>query len=279
MDIAEIIKDAFAFPSKNPGTLAIYIVLSILVSAFAFGGAVTSIFGFTGSMEYFIIGAVYLIIAIIIGFIMSGYQISIIKSGIELDEEAPDFEWEENFISGVKNTIVAIAYFIIPAIIVAIVGLITNVPSNIASFGREFASQLGNVTVNANVHVPAVNVTSQSLNNLAGSLAITFTVALVLFIIFSFIRTIGEARLADTGSLAKALNIPEALRDIMEIGAGKVIGLLILVVIISVIIEIILASILNYMPFLLILSMIITPYLLFFAKRAVGLLYFDIAYF
>lgn len=279
MDIAEIIKDAFAFPSKNLGALAIYIVLSILVSAFAFGGVFTSIFGFTRLIEYLVIGAVYLIISIMIGFIMSGYQISIIKSGIELDDEAPDFEWEENLISGVKNTIVAIVYFIIPAIIVAIVGIITNVPANIASVGQEFASKMGNVTVHANAYAPAVNVASQSFSNLVGSLAITLTVALVLFIIFSFIQTIAEARLADTGSLVKALNIPEAVKDIMEIGAGKFIGLIVLIVIISLVIEIILAFAFNYMPFLSILSLIITPYLLFFANRAVGLLYFDIAYF
>lgn len=279
MDIAEIIKDAFVFPSKNLGALAIYIVLSILVSAFAFGGVFTSIFGFTRSIEYLVIGAVYLIISIMIGFIMSGYQISIIKSGIELDDEAPDFEWEENLISGVKNTIVAIVYFIIPAIIVAIVGIITNVPANIASVGQEFASKMGNVTVHANAYAPAVNVVSQSFSNLVGSLAITLTVALVLFIIFSFIQTIAEARLADTGSLVKALNIPEAVKDIMEIGAGKFIGLIVLIVIISLVIEIILAFAFNYMPFLSILSLIITPYLLFFANRAVGLLYFDIAYF
>lgn len=279
MDIAEIIKDAFVFPSKNLGALAIYIVLSILVSAFAFGGVFTSIFGFTRSIEYLVIGAVYLIISIMIGFIMSGYQISIIKSGIELDDEAPDFEWEENLISGVKNTIVAIVYFIIPAIIVAIVGIITNVPANIASVGQEFASKMGNVTVHANAYAPAVNVASQSFSNLVGSLAITLTVALVLFIIFSFIQTIAEARLADTGSLVKALNIPEAVKDIMEIGAGKFFGLIVLIVIISLVIEIILAFAFNYMPFLSILSLIITPYLLFFANRAVGLLYFDIAYF
>lgn len=278
MDITEIIKDAFVFPSKNLGALAIYIVLSIVVSFLAVGGIFTSVFGIMDSGAYIVIGAILFIISLIIGFIMSGYQVSVIKSGIDFDEEAPGFEWVENLMTGVKNVIVAIVYFIIPAIIVSIVGILTNVPGNIAAIVQEAVTSSVNATAIANATSPSVDAVSQAaINNLAGSLAITGAVALVLFIIFSFIQTMGEARLANTGSLGEALNVPEAAKDITRIGVGKVIGLIILIVVIIAVIEIILVNVYNYVPYLSILSIIITPYLAFFTQRAVGLLYSDIA--
>lgn len=279
MDITEIIKDAFVFPSKSLGELAIYVVLSIFAGAFVFGGVFSSIVGLIDSAGYFVIGAIQFIISILIGFVMSGYQVSIIKSGIELDEEPPSFEWEENLIIGVKNVIVSIVYFIIPSIIVAIVALLTNVHGNLAFIAQEAISNASNATVIANTTTPAVNVLSQTaISNLAGSLAITAVVAFVLFIIFSFIDMMGECRLANTGSLKDALNIVEATKDIQRIGVGKLIGLIILIAIIIAVIEIILTCIFQYVPSLSILSIIIIPYLAFFTQRAIGLLYFDIAY-
>ena len=79
------------------------------------------------------------------------------------------------------------------------------------------------------------------------------------------------------GSLSEALNIFEAAKDIRRIGVGKVIVLIILIIIIIAVIEIVLSAIFSLLPILSILSIIVTPYLAFFAQRAVGLLYSDIA--
>ena len=46
MNMTEIIKDAFLFPSKNPGRFAIYLILSVLLVGFTLGGAFTYAFGF-----------------------------------------------------------------------------------------------------------------------------------------------------------------------------------------------------------------------------------------
>ena len=83
--------------------------------------------------------------------------------------------------------------------------------------------------------------------------------------------------MANTGSLTEALNVFESAKDISRIGIGKVIVVIILVIVIVAVIEMILSAIFNYVPILSILSIIITPYLLFFTQRAVGLLYSDIA--
>ena len=105
------------------------------------------------------------------------------------------------------------------------------------------------------------------------SLAVTITVALVVFLIFSFLQTMAQARLANTDSLSEALNVFEAAKDIKRIGIGKVIIVILLIIVIVAVIEMALSAI----PFLSILSVIISPYLAFFTQRAVGLLYSDIA--
>ena len=86
-----------------------------------------------------------------------------------------------------------------------------------------------------------------------------------------------EARLANTDSLGEALNVPEAFKDIGRIGWGKVIAVLFLVFIIIAVINSVISGLNYYIPGISIVSIILTPYLVFFASRATGLLYSDIA--
>ena len=59
MKITEIIKDAFLFPSKNSGRYSIYLLLSVLISLFAFGGVLTYALGIIDAQNY-LIGGLYL---------------------------------------------------------------------------------------------------------------------------------------------------------------------------------------------------------------------------
>ena len=147
---------------------------------------------------------------------------------------------------------------------------------NVLAVAQEIIAQGMNVFMGTST-VFVSDAMTHAIVNLAVSLAITATVAIILFIIFSFLQTIAGARLANTGSLTEALNIFESAKDIRRIGIGKVIVLILLVIIIIAVIEAILSAIYSYVPILSILSIIITPYLIFFAQRAVGLLYSDIA--
>ena len=253
MEVMEIIKDAFVFPSKDMKTLLIYVILSVVAGLFSLGGTFAYILGFIVP-EFFMWGGMAVIISMLIGWVLYGYLVSVIKSGIEQSDEVPQFEWWENFITGFNNFIVTIVYFVIPAFITVASGVYMGASSDIA-----------------------LNALSQALTNLAISLSITIFVAVVVFIIFSFLQTMAEARLANTGSLSEALNIFEAAKDIRRIGVGKVIVLIILIIIIIAVIEIVLSAIFSLLPILSILSIIVTPYLAFFAQRAVGLLYSDIA--
>lgn len=275
MEIMEIIKDAFVFPSKNAKVLLIYIILTILVSAFSIMGAVIYALGFIVP-EYYMWGGIAGVIALLIGWVMSGYMISVIKSGIDLNDEVPEFVWWDNFITGFNSFIISIVYFLIPAVIVVFVGLATNVFGNIYAVVYEFYSQILAVYLGYSSTI-AMEALSQAMVNLVFSLTITLTAAVVVFVIFSFIQTMAEARLANTGSLGEALNVLESAKDIKRIGIGKTIAVIILIFIVVGIINAILSFIFGYVPFLSILALFISPYLVLFTQRAVGLLYSDIA--
>lgn len=275
MDVIEIIKDAFVFPSKDFKILLIYVLLSVIAGVFSVFGTLVSLLGFVVP-ECFMWGGMAAIVSMLIGWVLYGYLVSVIKSGIERSDEVPQFEWWENFITGFNNFIVTIVYFLIPAFIVVLVGYITNIYANFMVVCEEIYLQTYGVYSGASSAF-VVDAISNAMVNLMISLAVTITVAVVVFIIFSFLQTMAEARLANTGSLSEALNVFEAAKDIKRIGVGKVIVLIILIIIIIAVIEIVLSAIFSLLPILSILSIIVTPYLAFFAQRAVGLLYSDIA--
>ena len=275
MEIVEIIKDALVFPSTDLRTFFIFVLLTIFASVFCTVGILLYILGVLNA-EFFLWGGLAAIVAMLIGWVMSGYSISVIKSGIELEDEVPEFVWWDNFITGFNSFIVAIVYFIIPAFLVAIVGYMTNITGNIMAVAAEISSQAVNVYTGASASI-ATDALSQAFAGLAVSLATTLTAAVVLFVIFSFLQTMAEARLANTDSLCEALNVFEAAKDIGRIGVVKVIAVILLVIIVSAVINMVLSAIFSYVPILSILSVFVSPYLVLFAQRAVGLLYSDIA--
>ncbi|WP_405294634.1 DUF4013 domain-containing protein [Methanobrevibacter sp.] len=276
MKITEIIKDAFLFPSKNTGRYAIYLLLSVLIVLFALGGVLTNAFGIIDSENY-LTGGMYFLIAFIIGILISGYHIKIIKSGIEHDENVPGFKLYEDFMTGFDNAVVLIFYYMIPALIVVVVGYGANLFGNAIAVCQEVVLQAFNVYIMSGPVDVAVNAISHTLSNFANSLAITVTVALVLYVVFSFLQSMAGARLANTGSLKEALNIFESAKDMKKIGVGKVIIVTLVVLALIAVIELLLAIILNKYPFLLLtFSIVITPYFVLVTQRALGLLYSDI---
>lgn len=265
------------FPSKNLGVLAIYSVLSILITVFALGAMVSLMTVFVNFARHFITGTIYLVISLILGFILSGYQISLIKSGINLDEKAPDFKWKKNLHTGVDNLFISIIYYTLPTLIVLMVGCSMNIPRNLMLISQKAILQANNMTVTGNITASVVNTISPVLNYLVSSLIITFTVAIILFIIATILHSIAQARLANTDNVDEAANIPETINDIKQLGIVNVIGLLVLIVIVTGVIETCLSIIFNFAPYLSILSILVSPYIIFFVQRAIGLLYTDIA--
>ena len=268
MDITEIIKNAFLFPSKNLETLSIYAILSVLSGAFAIEGIVICIFGIIDVWN-FLIGGICIVIAVIIGLITRRISIQCVKSGIELEEKLPDFNWWQSFGTGFSKVIITIFYFIVPALIVVLIGFITNIYGDIIYLGQVIVSQAPNMIIGNSA---VEDVIYQASFPLLISLAITISVGLIIFLIFSFFQAMAEARLAHNGSLKQALNIFGAAKDLTRIGVGKVILLSILIFVIVSIIEIILTVIFDHLLVLSILSIVITPYLALFGQRCLGLL-------
>lgn len=276
MEIMDIIKESLIFPSNDLAKVAIFIALTFVTGILAVLGIVLFALGLVDSIVYAVIGVFIIIAALAVGFIMGGYQISIMKSGIDGDENVPEFMWKENLITGIKYLVVCIVYFIIPAIIVLIVGWVTN----LFGLSSEVFTKMmyANINAQTNATVIASNVVPQSmLVSLGTAMIITGIVAAVVFLIFLFIQTMGESRLANTGSLGDALNVSEAFKDIGRIGWGKVIAVIILIFLIIAVINVIISGLNYYINGIGIVSIVVSPYLAFFAARATGLLYSDIA--
>ena len=278
METMEIIKEAFLFPSQNLEKLAIYIVLTFVVGILFVGSAVTTVLGINYGSIYLILTAILFILGIVVALIITGYQIDVLKSGIDHDEFAPAFDWKNNLITGIMMLVVSIVYFIIPLIVFMVMALITNIPGQFANIAQQVATSPANVTAVSTSASPVLQgVSKAAIASLGTSIAITAIVAAIVFIIFAFLHNMGQARLANTGDLGHALNIPEAFRDITRIGAGKVIAVILLIVVIMAVIQGILGYIYGQIPQISILSVVVTPYLAFFSQRAIGLLYSDIA--
>lgn len=276
MEIMEIIKESMVFPSKDLAKLAIYIVFAIVAVILVACGIAFIALGLADSALWAIIGIILFVAGLAFGFIITGYQISIIKTGIEHTDSAPEFNWKGNLITGIKYLVVNFVYFIIPAIVVLIVAWATNLFG--LAYDMFYKMMMASMAAPANATVVINDVVPQSqIIQLGNAMIVTGVVAFVLFVAFALIQTMGQSRLAKTDSLGDALNIPEAFKDIGRIGWGKVLAVVILVFIIIAVINAILTGLNSYINGLSILSIIITPYLTFFAARATGLLYSDIA--
>ena len=280
MEIIDIIKDSFMFPANNLTALAIYIAITFVIGILAgIGAAVGALAANSGA--FVIVAAIMFILALVVSFVLAGYEVDIVKTGIDLEDVAPSIDFKNDLVRGIKAIIVAIVYFIIPAIITLIVAFLTNVPGNVVNVmgyvNQTVANSNGTVVANTVLEMVPKDV----MGNLVGSLSITLLIALVLFIIFSFFHYMANARLANTDSLGEALNIPEAFRDLSRIGYGKVIATVVLMVIIVSVIVSAITGILSFVygkiPMLSILNIIVTPFLMFALNRANGLLYSDIA--
>lgn len=302
MNITDIIKEAFVFPSKNLGPLAIYIVLTLVATFFSVGGLIYA--ALVGEIMKAILGVIIFLIAIIVEIILMGYQIKLVKSGIDSSDASPEFEWEEDCITGLKYLVLKIIYGIIPLLVTILMSYITNIPGNVSAILEELTASISQQTgftainalsmnltnssdymtavstmnaTNSTNTIPTITISNTLISNLATSLAITAVVSMIVFLIFEILKFIAEGKLADTGSLGESLNMAQVFKDMGQIGYGKVIGLYLVIFIIILVINTIFGIITGYLPMLWIITIILSPYLIFFSKRATGLLYSEIA--
>ena len=126
MELSEIITDALSYPFQNIKALLIYVILGIILGI-AVGGTVLGIAAGAATKNVLAVlgsGTIGIIIALIIGFFITGYQLDIIKYGIERSNAGPEVDFVRQFINGVKYLVINIVYMIIPIIISAILAVI-----------------------------------------------------------------------------------------------------------------------------------------------------------
>lgn len=125
MELGEIIKDALVYPINNITSLVIYMILGIILGI-AIGGTFVVVAAGVAAENFLAVigsGIIGIIIALLIGFMITGYELDIIKYGIERSGESPRIDFVRQFINGVKYFVVYLVYMIIPIIIAAILAI------------------------------------------------------------------------------------------------------------------------------------------------------------
>ncbi|MCL2116253.1 MAG: DUF4013 domain-containing protein [Methanobrevibacter sp.] len=189
-----------------------------------------------------VIGFVGFILLLLLQIIYAGYGINIIKKTIALEEGLPEFDWVGMIIDGIKVFILAILYFIIPAILSGILSFLGT--------GFSFAA----------VNNPSAFLVANLL---------LFLIIGILYIIFGLLFIIALGRFAETDSLGAAINVMDVFDKIGQIGWVN----FIIWIIVLLIINLVLCFVASILSALIIGVIIVAPYFLMYYSRAIGLLY------
>ena len=127
MNVGDIIGDALSYPIHNVKALVLYIVLGIIAAiiggttilSFAGAAATTGLSGFALNG----VGIIGIIVFILVLFLIQGYALDIVKFGIERRADSPEIDFGRQVSNAVKLIIVDLVYYIVPVIIVFVLGL------------------------------------------------------------------------------------------------------------------------------------------------------------
>ena len=269
MQLGDIFSDALKYPLSNYNNWLMVGVLCLICSL----AAIVAQFGMYSSTLACALGVLGLLAIIV----LLGYNLTVIKNGIESNPEIPDFDWVKNFVDGIKYIVVAFVYFIIPAIISTIIAILTGYGplSKILTQSNldKFAALNGTVTQSDILNIVPADV----WNSLFTSIAVTAIIALILFIIFAIFQYIAICRLSKYGNFGEAFNFKEIYADIKKISILKIIAFLVISFVISSVIGIILGFI-AIIPFigLIIAALFGHSFIILFNGRSLGLLYSEV---
>ncbi len=127
MGVGDIIGDAISYPFKNIKALVLYVVLGIIAgiiggaTVFSVAAAVSTKglggFAFSG------LSIVGFIVFILVLFLIEGYALDIVKYGIERRDDSPGIDFGRQVLNALKLIVVTIVYYVVPAIIIFVLGL------------------------------------------------------------------------------------------------------------------------------------------------------------
>jgi len=262
MEIIKLFEDALIYPSKELKKLIILGILFVIMSIFN----ILPMLGIELSkyVAIDILSVISLILLFLLILIISGYSLSITRKTISNTEgSVPEFEWIKNTIDGIKVLVLTILYYIIP-VIITLIALYT-----IGAF--DFINQLVNTYV---IH-GSINPTLESIaSGNDPNILIILILALFLYILFSLLFLIAKAVLAETRSLATAVNMIYIFKKIGQIKWRNYIIWIILFTAISILFGVLIENII-IIPLIgiIIALLILSPYVEMFSARALGLIY------
>ena len=127
MNVGDIIGDALAYPFHNVKALVLFMILGI-IAAFIGG---TALLGFIGAattkgLSSFALGTTGIVgfaVFILVLFLIEGYALDIVKFGIERRNDGPGIDVGRQISNAIKLIAVDIAYYVVPAIIIFVLGI------------------------------------------------------------------------------------------------------------------------------------------------------------
>ena len=265
MEFGEIFKDALKYPTLDYQKLLILGVLYVIINI----PAIIAQFGFKNNA----LSLIFMVVSIFLNLIIFGFVLGVIRNAIDLDDAIPDFEWTKNLVDGIKYFVVGFVYYLIPTIIVTIIG-VASLSAFFGAIGMDGIETIANAT---STDVIMNTIPPEAWSTLASGLAITAIVAIILFLIFGLFKTVGLCRLAKYETLGEAFNFSEVINDIKEIGVLRLFGFLIVLVIICAILGMVIGLI-SAIPYIgIIIGYLVgNSFIALFYNRSVGLLYSDI---
>lgn len=276
MEFGEIFTNALKYPISDYQKLLILGVVFVVINL------PNVLLGFGIHIRE--LALVWIVVSLVLNLITLGYGLSVIKCAIGLDDEIPDFDWVKNFVDGIKSFLVMFVYYIIPSIIVLLIGF-NSLGSFLNAIPSTVFAPINNITTpQAMANVPAAtwqqmfnSIPAEAWSTLATGLAITAVVGSILFLIFGIFEMVAVSRLAKYDSIGKAFSLGEIFENIKEIGFLKLIGFFIVLVVVSSIIGVI-TGLISGIPFIgMIIGYLVgKSFNLLFRCRAIGLLYSDV---
>ena len=260
MDIVDIIKEAINFPLTDYKGWGMVAVISLIIGIFQ-----------QLSISYPDYSVILGILSFIVGILLMGVNLSILRATINHENKIPVLDPVKNFIDGLKNLVVNVVYYIIPAILVFIISIVAGVYSNTERFIMALnTTDVANATAANMLSTVPADVT----NALFISVAIVAILAFVIFVFFALLNIIAQARLAQTDNIVEAIDIRHVIQKITSIGTANYI-LFIILLLITIFVFGLISGLISLIPYVgaIISSVVIQSYLIIVVARAVGLIY------
>ena len=248
MEIENIIEQSCRYPFSDMKEFLRVIALFVLLLVPAFLGALflMSSHDVGANIAILIIMA---ILFIVIGLLISGYFISVMKEGINQSGIIPSWNIKKNIVDGLKFCVLAFVYSIIPLVFMFI-----------------FMIGASGLFVFTNSAASAI---------IAGFVLL---ILIVVILIFTILSNVGALRLANTDSLSEGLNFSAVIEDLKQIGIIKYVITFIMFAIISGIIGLV-GSFISLIPYIggFIYLLFLLPIAYSISAYGYGLLYSDVA--